>query len=163
MEHVLPAQTLLPPRARLAFHAAAPAIAIMAANAVAMVFGWGANLPDFAGVAAAPPAWASSIVWLGVYAALGIARWEACRNCAVACDRSRWVTAVLAWSVAYAFLGGAFGPGWGLFHALSLCALAAMALARVAPASPRAALWLTGPVFWLGYTAVLSVLALNAS
>ncbi len=162
MDHVLPADDIFPPRARLAFNAAAPAIVVMAANAVAMMVGWGANLPTFDNVPVAPPAWLIGVVWLGVYGSLGIARWEACRLSAPACDRSRWVTAVLVWGIAYAFLAGAFGEVWSVVHAVSLFGLAAVALVRVAPVSRRAAAWTVMPLLWLGYTVVLSALALIA-
>lgn len=164
MDHVLPKEAdFFPPRARLAFNAAAPAAGVMALNVLAMLLGWGANLPTLDEVAAAPPAWFIGVVWLGIYASLGVARWDACRVSDRACDRSRWVTGVLVWGVAYAFLAGAFGPVWSLVHAASLLALAAMACARVAPTSRRAAAWLAAPLLWMGYTVVLSVLALNIS
>ena len=109
----------------------------MAANALAMVFGHGANLPTFANLTAAPAAWVTGALWIGLYGALGVARWEACHVSARACNRSRWATAVLMWAVAYAFVAGAFGPAWTAIHAISLFAVAAIAFIRFAPTSRR--------------------------
>lgn len=152
---------VFPRRARLAFNAAAPAIAVMAANALAMLVGWGANLPTFNGVAFAPPAWLIGVAWLGVFGSLGVGRWEACGARDHLRDRSRWVTGLLVWSVAYVFVAGAFGPVWSMVHSVSLFALGAIALARVAPVSGRAGAWVAAPLVWIGYSVILSVFALN--
>ena len=145
-------------RTRLALNAAAPAIAIMALNAVAMIVGWGVNLPTFERLPKlAPPGWLSGLAWIVIFAAWGVARWEACRVSQEACNRSRWVKLVLAGAVTYVFLAGALGPGWGLAHNAVVLALAAIALARIAPVAHKATLWLALPVAWLGYTTILSI------
>ena len=149
-------------RTRLALNALVPVIGILALNAAAMVVGWGVNLPTYDRLAIAPPGWLNGLVWIAIFAAWGVARWEARRASPEASNRSRWVNALIGAGVTYVFLAGAFGPGWSQAHHAVVLALAAMALVRVSPVAPKATLWLALPAAWVGYATVVSFAALTS-
>lgn len=158
----MPANPQFAKRTRLALNAAAPALAIMALNAVAMIAGWGVNLPNFdAARPLAPPGWMSGLAWIAIFAAWGVARWEACRVSQEACNRSRWVSTLVAAGVAYVFFAGALGQVWRLTQNAATLALAVVALFRIAPLAPKARVWLAAPTLWLAYATILSIATLK--
>lgn len=149
-----PPATALPESARLALNVAAPAVLVMTANAVLMLFGGGADLPRFETVAAAPPDWLSAAAWIGVLALLGLSRFELSR---VSDPQTLAVDALLIGVMVYPFSATAFDADWTAANALTLLAVAVMAMVAAFPQSKRSAGWIAPVIAWLGWTSWLSV------
>ena len=149
-----PSPVALPESARLALNVAAPAVLVMAANAVLMLFGGGADLPRYESVAIAPPDWANAAAWIGVLAFLGLSRFELSR----ASDPQTLATdALLIGVMVFPFSATAFDPDWTAANTLTLLAVAVMAMVAAYPQSKRAAGWIVPVIAWLGWTSWLAV------
>lgn len=149
-----PPTTVLPERARLALNVAAPAAMVMAANAVLMLFGGGADLPRFENLAVAPPAWASATAWIVVLVLLGLSRFEISR----ARDAETLaIDALLAAVILYPFTATAFGADWTAANTLTLMAISVMALVAAYPQSKRAVVWIVPTIGWLACMGWLAV------
>jgi hypothetical protein len=149
-----PPSTALPERARLALNVAAPAFLVMTANAVLMLFGGGADLPRFENLAVAPPDWASAAAWIVVLGVLGLSRYELTRGgdpLTLATD------ALLLAMMIYPFSATAFGADWTAANALTLLAIAVMAMVAAYPQSRRAAGWIAPVIGWLVWSSWLAV------
>ncbi|MDZ4776567.1 MAG: hypothetical protein SGJ23_07255 [Alphaproteobacteria bacterium] len=149
-----PPAVALPESARLALNVAAPAVLVMAANAVLMLFGGGADLPRFENLAVAPPDWASAVAWIGVLAALGLSRFELLRTVE---SETLAIDALLIAVMVYPFTATAFGADWTAANSLTLLAITVMALVAAFPQSKSSAGWLVPVTGWLGWTSWLAV------
>jgi hypothetical protein len=146
-----PSPDRLPESARRALHAAGPAFLVMAANAVLMIGGGGADLPVFEG---GPPAWVSAVVWIGMLAGLGAARFELSR----ADDGETFaIDALLVATMIYPFAARGFDANWTTASTLTALAIAAMAAVAAFPQSRRAAVLVAPAVGWLGWTSWLAL------
>jgi hypothetical protein len=141
----------LPESVRLALNAAGPAFLVMAANAALMTVGGGADLPVFE---AGPPAWAAAVVWIGMLVSLGVARFELGR---VDDGETFAIDALLAATMIYPFLAQVFDAHWTAAGALTVLAMAAMAVVSAFPQSRRAAALVLPAIGWLGWSSWLAV------
>lgn len=148
-----PAATIKAP-ARLALNAVAPAGLMMAANAVLMLFGAGADLPRFENLAVAPPDWVNAVVWILVLVALGLSRFELLRSDD---GETLAIDALLVAAMVYPFTASAFGAEWMAANTLTLLAMAIMAFVAACPLSRKSAGWLAPVIGWLAWTSWLSV------
>lgn len=149
-----PPPQALPERARFALSAAAPAFMVMAANAVLMLAGGGADLPKFENAALSPPVWASATIWIGMLVLLGAARHEVARR---PDPETFAMDALLVAAMVYPFTANAFGADWTAANTMTLLAIGAMAVVAVWPQSRRAAALVVPAMGWLGWSSWLSV------
>lgn len=149
-----PPTTALPESARLALHVTAPAVVVMAANAVFMMFGGGADLPRFESVAVSPPDWAGAAAWIAVLMLLGLSRHELGRAVE---PETLAIDALLIGVMVYPFSATLFGADWTAANTLTLLAIAVMAMVAAFPQSKRSAGWLVPVTGWMGWSSWLAV------
>jgi hypothetical protein len=151
--HPAPPQGLSEQTKSRLLHIAAPSFVVMAANAILMLGGGGADLPAFDGVAHAPPAWVSAALWIALLVLVGLARHEVARS---ADPETLAVDALLVAMMVYPFTATAFGAYWVVANTLTVLGVAAMALVSILPQSRRAAAFAAPTVALLGWWACLA-------
>ncbi len=150
-----------PDRRSLFANIAAAVLATLLINGLIFGTGLATNNPASDSVSFAPPGWVIGCIWVGLFALFGAARWRL-----VTCqahNEAAWLTALMAWCLAYPFTSAGFDPAYGqLANCVSLL-FAAFVAHRAWRADQRAGLLLLPSLLWMSFAVVLGIAILHAA
>lgn len=115
--------------------------------------------PAFSSLRLAPAGWFVGLVWALIFPMWGYARWRVWQAGAVGRRASRWVVALMAWSLAYPVVTLGFDIGLAAVANIASLALVLMTTRRVLKASEAAARWLYPSIVWIGFATALGLVA----
>lgn len=148
-----------PTRAARLISMAVPLLLVVLGNGVIFATRSGGGDPAFESLRLAPPGWFVGLVWALIFPMWGYARWRVWQAGAVGRRASRWVVALMAWSLAYPALTLGFDTGLSAIANVASLALVLMTARRVRKASDAAARWMLPSIVWICFATALGLAA----
>lgn len=143
-----------------AVSAALPVALLIALNSLAVSSGWTVAVPHYQGLPFAPPSWLSTAIWIAMFPMWGLACWMVRQTGAQGRIASRWLMALIGWSLVLPLVSPGFDLLGMTFANVLTLLLAIGTAARVFAASRRAFLLVLPSVLWLGFATFLGFAAI---
>ena len=104
----------------------------------------------------APPGWFIGVVWVVLFALMGLARWSAVRAGPAGRSRSVWALGLIVLCAGYPFYTAGFDLLPSVIGAVATLAAAVFVAWKLAPVSRGAALLITPVIVWTAFACVLT-------